>query len=111
MMAYQGYTGKMAWDDDAHIFHGDVLYLRDVITFQGDNEVEAHQAFRDSVDDYLEWCAERGDAPETPTQSEITVQVPLDLHRKLLDAAKSGVSWQEWVLQTLAQRAKAPALR
>lgn len=35
MLSYKGYTGHVEYDDEAGIFHGEVLDLRDVITFQG----------------------------------------------------------------------------
>ena len=34
MMQYKGYTGKVEFDSEADIFHGEVIGLRDVITFQ-----------------------------------------------------------------------------
>ncbi len=55
MLEYKGYTGHVEFDDDAGIFHGEVLDTRDVITFQGKNVKELRKAFRDSVDDYLEF--------------------------------------------------------
>ena len=54
MLNYKGYTGHVEFDDEASIFHGEVLDLRDVVTFQGKSVDELFQAFRDSVDDYLE---------------------------------------------------------
>jgi len=35
MMEYKGYFGKVVFDDEANIFHGEVINLRDVVTFQG----------------------------------------------------------------------------
>ena len=35
MMQYKGYTGRVEFDDKADLFHGEVIGLRDVITFQG----------------------------------------------------------------------------
>jgi predicted HicB family RNase H-like nuclease len=32
-MKYKGYTGVVEYDDDAHMFHGEVIGLKDVITF------------------------------------------------------------------------------
>jgi predicted HicB family RNase H-like nuclease len=52
------------FDDEANIFHGEVINLRDVITFQGESVQEIRQAFQDSVDDYLAFCAERQEEPE-----------------------------------------------
>jgi predicted HicB family RNase H-like nuclease len=33
MIAYKGYIGIVQFDADAHLFHGDVVNTRDVITF------------------------------------------------------------------------------
>ena len=63
MMEYRGYVAKVECDDGAGVFHGEVLNLRDVITFEGKTVAELRKAFRDSVDDYLEFCAERKEVP------------------------------------------------
>ena len=90
MMEYKGYIGKVEFDDDADIFHGEVINLRDVITFQGDSVEEIRQAFRDSVDDYLAFCAERNEEPEKPFSGKFVVRIPPDLHRKIYTQAKSS---------------------
>lgn len=64
MLNYKGYRGRVAFDDEAGLFHGEVLDLRDVITFQGKSVEELEQAFRDSIDDYLAFCEERGEEPD-----------------------------------------------
>ena len=59
MMEYKGYLGKADYDYEAKIFHGEVIGLKDVITFQGRTVDELEQAFKDSINDYLAWCKER----------------------------------------------------
>ena len=59
-MTYKGYQSKVELDEKAGVFHGEVINTRDVITFQGTSVEELKQAFEDSVDDYLEFCASRG---------------------------------------------------
>jgi predicted HicB family RNase H-like nuclease len=63
-MTYKGYQSKVTSDEEARVFHGEVIHTRDVITFQGTSVAELQQAFEDSVDDYLEFCASRGEDPE-----------------------------------------------
>lgn len=102
MMQYKGYTGKVDFDDEADIFHGEVIGLRDVITFQGKTVYEVRKAFRGSVDDYLEFCAKRGEEPEKPFTGKFMLRISPDLHRKVYIAAKkSGSSLNSWILQTL----------
>ena len=64
MLKYKGYTGYVVYDDEARIFHGDVVALKAVITFQGTTVEEIEQAFKDSIDDYLDWCKKRNKEPE-----------------------------------------------
>ena len=63
-MTYKGYEALVQYDGDAEIFHGEVVNLRDVVTFQGSSAAELKQAFADSVEDYLAFCKERGEEPE-----------------------------------------------
>ena len=65
-MEYKGYVGKVEFDDAASIFHGEIVNTRDVITFHGRSVDEMREAFRESVDDYLAFCAERGEESEAP---------------------------------------------
>ena len=58
MMKYKGYIADIIYDDEAKLFHGEVVGLKDVITFQGSSVTELDKTFHDSVDDYLNWCKE-----------------------------------------------------
>jgi predicted HicB family RNase H-like nuclease len=87
MMEYKGYYGEAKVDEEAGILHGEVLGLRDVVTFQGRTVDEVRQAFRDSVDDYLEFCAERGEEPEKPFSGKILVRTDPEVHRALATRA------------------------
>lgn len=102
MMEYKGYIGHVEFDDEAEIFHGEVINTRDVITFQGKTVNEIKQAFRDSVEDYLEYCAKLGQEPEKPFTGKFMLRIPPDLHRKIYVAAKqSGESINAWIKEQL----------
>lgn len=66
MLNFKGYIGHVEFDNEANIFHGEVINLRDVITFQGKTPEEIKRAFKDSVEDYLEFCKQRYQEPERP---------------------------------------------
>jgi predicted HicB family RNase H-like nuclease len=102
MMEYKGYIGKVEFDDVAGIFHGEVVNTRDVITFQGQSVAQLKQAFRDSVRDYLAFCAERGEEPEKPFSGHFVTRIPPELHRQVNAAASlSGKSLNAWVTDQL----------
>ncbi len=103
MLKYKGYIGHVVYDDEARIFHGDVINMtRDGVTFQGRSVDEIEQAFRDSVDDYLDWAAEEGFEPEKPFSGKFVVRMGPDLHRDATIAARdAGLSLNAWVVQAL----------
>jgi predicted HicB family RNase H-like nuclease len=103
MMEYKGYIGHVEFDDKSNIFHGEVINLRDVVTFQGSTVTQLRKAFRDSVDDYLEFCAERGESPERPYSGRFMVRLEPDLHKAVaMNAKLAHKSLNEWVCDTLA---------
>jgi predicted HicB family RNase H-like nuclease len=87
-MEYKGYIGIVEYDDKARLFHGDVINTRDVITFQGKTVNEIEKAFKESIDDYISWCAKDGVAPEKPYSEKFNLRLSPDLHREIAIAAK-----------------------
>lgn len=84
------------------IFHGEVIGLRDVITFRGTSAKELKQEFKKSIDGYLEWCDELGQEPEKPFSGNIHLRLKPDLHAKLAKEAKfHGVSLNNYINETL----------
>lgn len=103
-MEYKGYTAQVEFDDAAGLFHGRVLNLRDVITFQGTTVDELRQELAASIEDYLEWCAERGEAPEKPCSGKFVVRLEPELHRDIIVAAEfSHQSLNSWVADALQE--------
>ena len=102
MMEYKSYIGKVEIDDEVGILYGEVINIRDVITFEGTSVDELQKAFHESVDDYLAFCAERGENPEKPFSGKFVVRLPAELHRKAYIQAKlSDKSLNGWVTEVL----------
>lgn len=107
MMTYKGYLAHITFDEQANLFHGEVINIRDVVTFQGQSVAELRQAFADSVEDYLSFCAERGEEPDQPFSGRFTVRLSPDQHRQvLLAAVKAGKDVTQWVAEVLEQAVK-----
>lgn len=103
MMTYKGYRGAVRFDDEAGIFHGEVVGVRDVVTFQGRTVDEIKTAFHESVDDYLEFCASRGEAPDKPYSGRFLLRVEPSLHRRLVElSVDEGESLNNWIAARLA---------
>ena len=102
MMKYKGYIGHVEYDDEAKVFHGEVVGLRDVITFQGISVDELEQSFKDSIDDYLNWSKERKEKPEKTFSGTFNLRIPPELHAKIAFQAKTmGISLNSYVADKL----------
>ena len=102
MLNYRGYTGHVELDDEAELFHGEVLGIRDVVTFQGRSVAEIETAFQASVDDYLDYCEKRGEAPDVAITEHVTLTLPKELHRQVLvGARRAGKSVNDFVVERL----------
>jgi len=64
-----------------------------------ENDGRTQAAFRDSVDDYLAWCAELGQEPERAYAGRFLVRMAPGLHRDLaLAAERTGVGINAFVV-------------
>ncbi len=103
-MEYKGYYGKIEYDEEADILHGQVINIRDVVTFEGTTVDEVKQAFKDSVDDYLEFCAERGEEPDRPYSGKFVVRTDPELHKRIaIEAKEKGKSINALVNELLSK--------
>lgn len=106
ILMYKGYTGSLEIDVEANLLFGRVLDLTDVITFQGTTVEEARQAFHDSVEDYLDYCAELGQEPERPFSGKLLFRTTPERHRRIFVAAsRQAKSINAWIDEVLAEAA------
>lgn len=106
MMQYQGYIGKVEYDDQAGIFYGEVINTRDVITFRGTSVEELKREFQNSIEVYLEFCAEQGKTPDSPYTGHLVLDIPPQLQTAIVQAAKrENQSLDAWIVDRLAQGA------
>ena len=107
MLKYQKYVATVELDSEEGLFHGEIINLSDVVTFQGRSIDELQQAFKESVEDYLEACAEFGKEPEKPFTGKFIVRIQPEVHRAVVMAAKAAnKSLNAWVADKLEQAAR-----
>ncbi len=107
ILRYKGYVAVFDFDPEARLFHGDVVGIRDVVTFQGQSVTELEQALKDSLDVYLKLCKETGKKPDKPYSGEIKLRLGPELHREVATAAAlSGLSLNAWMKKALERQAQ-----
>lgn len=104
-MKYKGYTGSVAYDAEDRLFYGRVDGIADIVSFQGDT-VEALEAdFRAGVDDYLDFCEERGVEPQRPCSGKFVLRITPEMHRAAAAAARTqDESLNGWITGAIQMR-------
>ncbi|HEY5313766.1 MAG TPA: type II toxin-antitoxin system HicB family antitoxin [Pirellulales bacterium] len=106
---YKSFLGRAEYDPDDDSFDGEILGIRDVITFSSKTRKGLQKAFQESVDDYLAWCKSRGKEPNRPFSGNFLIRATLDLHRGLnTRAAAEGKSLNAFVVEHLQTLARIP---
>ncbi len=101
-MRYKGYEATVTYDEDARLLHGEVIGLKDIVTFQADCADDVEKEFHSSVDEYLIFCAEVGKKPEKPYSGKFLVRMTPELRSKIAIKAKTlNVSENKLINQEL----------
>jgi predicted HicB family RNase H-like nuclease len=99
---YRGYLGRAEYDSDDDSFHGELLGIRDTITFVSKTPKGLQKAFEESVDDYLAWCKKRGKEPNKPFSGNFLIRATPELHRGLnMRAEAEGKSLNALIVEQL----------
>ncbi|HFL3415728.1 MULTISPECIES: type II toxin-antitoxin system HicB family antitoxin [Legionella] len=102
MLQYKGYIGHVVFDDLNELFFGEIINTQAVITFQATMAHHLKKAFIEAIDNYLKYCDEQFKEPEVPYSGQLTLNIPPELFRDILMAAKhSGVSLNVWICSSL----------
>jgi predicted HicB family RNase H-like nuclease len=105
VMNHKGYIGMFNIDPEAGILYGEVINIRDVISFQGTTIEEVKRSFVESVEDYLEFCKERGEAPDKPFSGKFALRVSPEMHQQAyVKARQAGISLTEFVKKAIEKQ-------
>ncbi len=97
-MKYGDYVGTIEFDIDNKTLYGKVVGISDKISYEGNTLAELEKDFKESIDDYIEFCKEMGKAPEKSFSGKILLRTNPDLHSKIaLKAQKQGKSINSWL--------------
>ena len=106
LMHHGPYIAEIEFDEDADIFHGRTINLRDMITFQGRSSKELKKSFAESVDFYLSVCKKKGLKPEKPFTGRFVLRLQPEVHRAAVEAAaQSGKSLNTWIAEQVERSA------
>ncbi len=97
-LKYKDYNSSVHFSAEDEIFHGKVIGINDLVTFEGRSVTELKKAFKEAIEDYIDTCNELNKQPEKTYKGNFNVRVPLQLHKAAaLTASQKSLSLNEYV--------------
>jgi predicted HicB family RNase H-like nuclease len=69
-LSHKGYTGSVEVSIEDCCLHGKILFIEDIITYEGNAVEEIKSSFIEAVDRYLSYCDEM-DCSEFPNSAHL----------------------------------------
>lgn len=105
---YKKYKGSIEFDLKNNILFGQVLFIRDLISYEADKLDELQEAFKEAVDDYLNDCEADGIEPNRSFSGTFQIRIsPEDHERAAIAAYSRGESVNHWVGEAIEARLRA----
>ncbi len=102
-MKYKGFFGSCKVSFEDRILHGKIECINDLVTYEATSPAELEEAFRESVDDYLETCQMLGKQPDKTMSGTFNIRVGSELHKKLyIKSKEKGISLNDLVKSLLS---------
>lgn len=110
-LSYKGYSGVVIdMDFSSGLIHGEVLLMKDVVTFKADTPKNLVKEFKNSIDDYLKFCEEDGVEPNKPLKGEVLIRCGKEIQQEIIKivALKKNtgerVSQNDWCVEALKEK-------
>lgn len=107
VLSHKGYNALIRFDADDEIFYGELLGIRDIVSFDADTVAELKVAFVEAVEDYLETCRKVGKEPDKPFSGNVMLRIDPSVHSQAAQAAEAaGLSLNQWGERALKKAAE-----
>ncbi len=104
IMEIDGYKAKIEYDPDLDLFRGEILGLNGSADFYGRSPASLRKEFRNSLNVFLEVCAEQGIEPTKEFSGKFNLRIPPRLHGEIsARAAAANKSINQWVADVLEE--------
>lgn len=101
-LRHQGYQGSIEVSVEDRCLHGRILFIDDLITYEGDTVPALEANFAASVERYLADCTACGKSPNRPCSGVFQIRIGPELHRATLQAAaRECVPLNEFVTRAI----------
>jgi len=102
---YKGYKGSIDCSIDDACLYGKVLFIEDVISYEGSTITELKKAFEESLDDYLATCKEVGKDPDKSFAGSFNIRIGPQTHKDAaLVALEENQTLNEFIKEAVEEK-------
>lgn len=99
---YAGYSGSCEANIEDGCLHGRILFIDDLITYEGNSIPELRTSFEAAVDEYVAYCTQTGKPANKPYSGSFNIRVSPEVHKAAAQRAqRDGVSLNNLVGRAL----------
>ncbi|HJW57056.1 MAG TPA: type II toxin-antitoxin system HicB family antitoxin [Burkholderiaceae bacterium] len=103
LLSHKNYLGSIEVSLEDNCLHGQVLFVNDLITYEGESPSELEESFRAAVDNYLDTCEREGLNPDKPCSGTFNVRLTPEMHRRAcITAIERRQSLNEFVKECVS---------
>ncbi|MBT4937188.1 type II toxin-antitoxin system HicB family antitoxin [Candidatus Peregrinibacteria bacterium] len=104
LFKYKGYLGTIEYSLEDKIFHGQLAFIDDLITYEAKSVKGLEKEFQHDVDDYLRFCKEVNKEPQKPFRGVFNVRIKPALHKlAAIKAKEENISLNKLVARSVEQ--------
>lgn len=101
-LTHNGYIGSIEVSVEDACLHGRILFIDDLVAYEGESIPEIRTAFQDAVDRYLAHCKRVGKSASKPYSGTFNVRIGSELHSKAAKVAHmKKINLNEFVKQAI----------
>ncbi len=88
VLKYKGYEGSIEFDTDDEILFGKILFINDLVLYEGNTIAELKKDFKLAVDDYIETCRAIDKVPQKSYSGTFNIRIGNEAHHILAQEAE-----------------------
>lgn len=101
-LTHKGYIGSIEVSLEDACLHGRILFIDDLVSYEGESVPAIRIAFQDAVDRYLAHCKRVGKPAQKPYNGTFNVRIGSEMHSRAVKVAyMKKITLNEFVKQAI----------
>ena len=104
-LKYKDFIGSVHFSAEDEVFHGKLIGIDDLVTFEGSSVGELKKSFEEAVKDYLELCKRIDKSPHKSYKGSFNVRIKPVLHKQAARrSTELGLSLNQFVESAISEK-------